>query len=72
MNTKISSKDRSRGFRFSLIAAGEKGQCCRPVFDEEAPPQADGAGHSVHQGKSAVEERVLLLHAVPVSSRNCC
>lgn len=35
----ISSKDQSRGFRFSLVAAGEKGQCCQSVFAEQALPQ---------------------------------
>lgn len=75
LNIEISSKDQSRGFRFSLVAAGEKGQCCQSVFAEQALPQADSTGHSVHQGylsKSTAEERALLLHIIPVSSHNSC
>lgn len=75
LNIKISSKGQSRGFRFSLAAAGEKGQCCQPAFAEQALMQADSTGHSVHQGylgKSIAEELALFLHTIPVSSHNSC
>lgn len=67
LNIEISPKDQSRGFHFSLAAAGEKGQCCQPAFAEQALTQADSTGRSVNQGylgKSIAEELALFLHTI--------